>query len=128
MTTLKTVIMTDDQRAKAIMKVKNQVRRDHSAQVVWGIEQILGKVSFCPSEIEKVRAAIVSKNKYVSVKHHSENDYHISMNPNYQKQKLDLEIAERVARSYYSTRIIAWASFAIGLTLLFLKLSPSIIH
>jgi hypothetical protein len=36
------------------------------------------------------------------------------MNPNYQKQKLDLEIAERVARSYYSTRIIAWASFIIA--------------
>src|SRR5258705_6163130 len=52
-----------------------------------------------PSEIEKIRAAIVSKNKYLSVKHHSENDYHISMNPNYEKQKLDLEIVERIVKS-----------------------------
>jgi hypothetical protein len=30
----KLITLTDDQRAKAIMKIKNQVRRDYSAQVV----------------------------------------------------------------------------------------------
>ena len=120
--------MTDDQRTRAIMKIKNQVRRAYSAQVVWGIEQVLGKAEYCPSEIEKIRAAIVSKNKYLSVKHHSENDYHISMNPNYEKQQLDLEVAQRVVKSYSSTRIIAWASFVIALTLLFLRLAPAFVH
>ena len=128
MMALKKVSMTDDQRTKAIMKIKNQVRRAHSAQVVWGIEQVLGKVEYCPSEIEKIRAAIVSKNKYLSIKHHSENDYHISMNPNYEKEKLDLEIAERIVKSYSFTRIIAWASFVLTLILLFLKLVPGLAH
>ena len=128
MMVLKKVSMTDDQRTKAIMKIKNQVRRAYSAQVVWGIEQVLGKEEYCPSEIEKIRAAIVSKNKYLSKKHHSENDYHISMNPNYEKEQLDLEIAQRIVKSYSFTRIIAWTSFAIALTLLFLKLAPVLAH
>ena len=125
---LKKVSMTDDQRTRAIMKIKNQVRRAHSAQVVWGIEQVLGKEEYCPSEIEKIRAAIVSKNKYLSIKHHSENDYHISMNPNYEKEKLDLEMAQRIVKSYSVTRIIAWASFVLTLILLFLKLVPGLAH
>ena len=128
MMALKKVSMTDDQRTRAIMKIKNQVRRAHSAQVVWGIEQVLGKVEYCPSEIEKIRAAIVSKNKYLSIKHHSENDYHISMNPNYEKEKLDLEMAQRIVKSYSVTRIIAWASFVLTLILLFLKLVPGLAH
>ena len=125
---LKKVTMTDDQRTKAIMKIKNQVRSTYSAQVVWGIEQVLGKVEYCPSEIEKIRAAVVSKNKYLSIKHHSENDYHISMNPNYEKEKLDLEIAQTIVKSHSFTRIIAWASFAIAITLLFLKLASALAH
>jgi len=125
---LKKESMTDDQRTRAIMKIKNEVRRAYSAQVVWGIEQVLGKEEYCPTEIEKIRAAIVSKNKYLSTKHHSENDYHISMNPKYEKEKLDLEIAQRIVKTYSFTQIIAWASFAIALTLLFLKLAPDLGH
>ena len=128
MITTKTLAMTDDQRIRAIMKIKNQVRRAYSAQVVWGIKEVLGGASFCPSEIEKIRAAIVSRNKYISVKHHCENDYHISRNPNYEKQQLDFEIADRVVKSYSSTRIIAWVSFAIGLILLFREFVPAVFH
>ena len=119
----KLITLTDDQRAKAIMKIKNQVRRDYSAQVVWGIEQVAGSGTFSPSEIEKIRAAIVSGNKYLSLKHHSENDYHISRNPNYEKQRLDFKLADRVVKSYLSTQIIAWASFVMALILLVLKLA-----
>jgi hypothetical protein len=128
MITTKMVAMTDDQRIRAIMKIKNQVRRAYTAQVVWGIREVLGNVSFCPSEIEKVRAAIVSRNKYISVKHHSENDYHISRNPDYEKQKLDFEITERVVKSYSSTRIVAWVSFAIAMILLFREFAPTLFH
>lgn len=118
--------MTDDQRTQVIQKIKTQVRKDYSAQIVWGIEEVLGKVTFPPSEIEKIRAAIVRNNKYVSVKHHSENDYHISRNPDYEKQQLDFEIAEKVVKSYSTTQIIAWAGFVIAVILLFLELAPAL--
>ncbi len=79
------------------------------------------------NKADQIAWKMLASGEYIiNPKPHSEDDIFVVKNPNYKKQSLDLKIAERIVKSYRSTRFIAWAGFVIALILLMLKLAEEI--
>jgi len=78
------------------------------------------------NKADQIAWQMLANGEYIiNPKPHSEDDIFVVKNPNYKKQILDLKIAERIVKTYRSTQIIAWSSFAIAVILLFLKLAEA---